>query len=361
MSSVWGRKLKVTLFGESHGTAIGAVIDGLPAGLPYNCDLMEAAMARRAPGGKLATPRHEADSVRILSGVYQDRLNGAPVCGVIENTDVQPHDDDLLKRYARPAHADFPAHVKHEGFNDPRGGGHFSGRLTAPLVFAGELCRGYLAGKGILACAHVLQIGAVKDRPFLPADLNPDTIRRLSYVRFPLLLEDARTGMQAALADAISAGDSLGGSIECAVIGLPVGLGEPFFDGMESAIAQVLFSIPAVKGVAFGDGFAFAAMAGSEANDGFAENGTGFTLRSNHAGGINGGLTNGMPVIVSAAFRPTPSISRPQQMADLNNNTVTEQGIPGRHDPCVVPRAVPAVEAAVLIAVADMMLLHDSR
>lgn len=359
MSSVWGRKLKITLFGESHGTAIGAVIDGLPAGLAFDEVSLQSAMSRRAPGGMLATPRRETDSVRILSGVYHGRLNGAPVCGVIENKDIQAHDDELLKRYARPAHADYPAHVKYSGFNDPRGGGHFSGRLTAPFVFAGELCRGYLTCKSVFAGAHVLQIGAFLDRSFSPADLNQDTINRLSLERFPLLEEKTRPSMQAALSDAKNDGDSLGGIVECAAIGIPIGLGSPFFDGMESRIAQLLFSIPAVKGIAFGEGFAFAAMTGSSANDSFIRNETGFTMRSNHAGGINGGLTNGMPLIVTAVFRPTPSISRPQQMADLMYNTVSEQSVPGRHDPCVVPRAVPAVEAAMLIAITDALLMQD--
>lgn len=359
MSSMWGKRLCLTLFGESRGQAVGMALHGLPAGLPVDEDALRMALARRA-GGKDATTtaRAEKDVPRFLSGVLNGVTNGAPICLIFENADVRADDDQLLSRFARPSHADFPAHVKYGGFNDHRGGGHFSGRLTAPLVAAGALCRMYLAQKGVTVGAQILQIGMARGDALTPEECTRERLNAFAIDPFPTLKESKRRAMRKEILEARAAGDSVGGIVECATIGLPIGVGEPFFDSVESVLSHVIFSIPGVRGVSFGEGFALAALRGSEANDAFEMRGGIAAPRGNNAGGVNGGLTNGMPLIARVAFRPTPSIGKKQAMARLDGTAVEEQSAIGRHDPCIVPRATPAVEAAVAIGLTELMLLN---
>lgn len=319
------------IFGESHGRAVGVTISGVKPGLAMDMDFIRCEMARRVPGkGALSTPRKEADAVTILSGVYQGKTTGTPVCAVIENTDLHSEDYAGLSNTPRPGHADYTGTVRYKGFNDPRGGGHFSGRLTAPLVFAGALAKLALRELEISVSAEISNVGGV---------LNPS----------PQQLE-------ALILAAREAGDSVGGAVRCTVTGLPAGLGDPDFGrNAEGIFSQHLFAVPAVKAVAFGAGFAFASMHGSQANDPFYLDGDTVRTRTNHAGGINGGITNGMPVVVEAAFRPTPSISKPQQTVDLRAGQNTELSVRGRHDPCILPRAVVVVEAAAALAACDLL------
>ena len=353
MSDMFGEKLKIALFGESHGNGIGAVISGLPAGFTIDFDAIARDMARRAPGNSpLSTPRKEADEVEILSGVFEGKTTGAALAILIRNTntrsgDYQPH-------LPRPSHADYVASVKYDGCHDYRGGGHFSARVTAPLVWAGSLAKQLLAQKGVSLAAHIAHIGSVRDTRFMQPDAA--VLNALQSKPFPVLNDAVADAMAAEVAAAKADCDSIGGVVECAAVGLPVGLGEPFFDSMESKIAHLLFSVPAVKGVEFGDGFALSEMRGSEANDPFRMQDGRVVTATNHNGGINGGITNGMPLIVRAAFKPTPSIAKEQQTIDLLTGENATLQIHGRHDPCIVPRAVPIVEASVALCLLDAML-----
>ena len=351
MSSTYGTILKLSIFGQSHGSAIGMTLDGIPAGLPVEEDALHQFLHRRAPGqNAYSTPRREADAPEFLSGVLDGHTCGAPICAVIHNTNTRSRDYENLRDCPRPGHADYPASVRYGGFQDVSGGGHFSGRLTAPLCIAGGLCKQWLCREGIEIFAHLQEIGGIPDLPFDP--LCPQ--RPLED--FPVLSASAGQQMQAAIASAHQAGDSLGGIIECAVTGLPVGLGEPMFGGMEGKIAQIVYGIPAVKGVEFGEGFHASRLRGSENNDGFSVSEGTISTRSNHCGGILGGLTNGMPLIFRAAVKPTPSIALPQQSVSLSRREPQELVIQGRHDPCIAPRAVPVVEAAAAIAIYDAFL-----
>ena len=346
--------MKYTIFGESHGPAIGVVLEGVPAGLALDLDAIRFDLARRAPGkSALSTARKEADEPRILSGVFEGRTTGAPLCAVIENTDARSKDYSRTKDLARPGHADYAAQVRYGGFGDYRGGGHFSGRLTAPLVFAGGVAKQVLAPKGVYVGAHISTIYGVND------DALEDwaSLRSCADKDFPVLNDQAGEEMQAAILEAKNERDSVGGSIECGVFGLPPGLGAPDFGlNAEGIFSQYLFAVPAVKAVAFGAGAAFALMRGSEANDPlYVDDDGSVKAEQNCAGGINGGITNGMPLIFEVAMRPTPSIARQQFTIDMAKmeNAVLE--LQGRHDPCVVPRAVPVVEAAAALAACELM------
>ena len=352
MSSTYGEKIKISVFGESHGGGIGVVIDGLPAGETIDFDAVLAQMARRAPGrDKTATPRKESDLPRVLSGMLGDVLTGAPLCAVIENTNTRSQDYGDLLAKPRPGHSDYTAYIKYHGANDIRGGGHFSGRITAPLVFAGAVCRQLLERRGIQIAAHIQSVGSIHDKPFDPVAVPSALIKRLSASSFALIDESAEEPVRAEIEAARLAQDSVGGTIECAVTGLPAGVGEPMFDGLEGAIAKAVFGVPAVKGIEFGAGFALAAMRGSRANDAFCYDNGHVVTETNHCGGILGGIANGMPLIFRCAVKPTPSISQPQKTVDLQTGENTVLTIHGRHDPCIVPRAVPVIEAVTALAI----------
>ena len=353
MSSTYGEFLKLSIFGQSHGPAIGMTMDGIPAGLPVDEEVLQQFLSRRAPGfGDYATSRKEEDQAKFLSGVYEGFTCGAPIAAMIRNNNTRSGDYDNLRDSPRPGHADYTAQVKYGGFQDAAGGGHFSGRLTAPLCIAGGLCKQWLEEYGIYVNAHIAAIGGITDDPMDP--MAPD-LQGLDG-RFPVINEEAGEQMRQRIAQAKLEGDSVGGIIECAVTGLPAGLGEPMFGGAESKLAQILYGIPAVKGLEFGSGFAAAEMTGSTHNDSFTMVGGTVKTATNNAGGILGGITNGMPLIFRAAFKPTPSIARQQQSVSLSMGCVGQLKVKGRHDPCIVPRAVPVVEAAAAIGIFDMIL-----
>ena len=356
MSSTYGENLKLSVFGQSHGAGIGMVLDGIPAGLPVDMEALTAFLARRAPGqNDYSTPRREADAPEFLSGLVENTTCGAPIAALIRNTNTRSGDYANLKDCPRPGHADYTAQIKYGGHQDAAGGGHFSGRLTAPICIAGGLCKQWLEGKGIRISAHIAMIGGIWDRPFDPVHPETDAV----LTPFPTLEETRGAEMRQRIAEAKAARDSVGGIVECAVTGLPAGVGAPMFGGMEGKLAQMLYGIPAVKGVEFGAGFREAEMAGSESNDPFrVENGK-IVTATNNCGGILGGITDGMPLIFRAAFKPTPSIAKPQQSVSLSEmeNRILE--VKGRHDPCIVPRAVPVVEAAAAIALMDILLADD--
>ena len=353
MSSTYGENLKLCIFGQSHGAAIGMTLDGIPAGLAVDFDALQAFLDRRSPGqGDWSTPRKESDQPEFLAGIVDGYTCGAPIAAVIRNTNTRSGDYEELKDRPRPGHADFTAQMKYDGFQDAAGGGHFSGRLTAPLCIAGGLCKGWLEALGIRIGAHIIRIGSEAAGGFDPLQPQLDQVGQF----FPTLNADAAERFQAAIAAAKAQGDSVGGMIQCAITGLPAGLGEPMFGGVESRIAQIVYGIPAVKSVAFGIGEQVATLNGSTCNDAFAiENGK-IVTETNRCGGILGGITNGMPVLFTAAFKPTPSISKPQKTVSLSQMEETQLQVKGRHDPCIVPRAVPVVEAAAAIAVMDMLL-----
>ena len=353
----WGNKIRLTVFGESHGPAIGAVLEGLPAGEEIDMDAVLLQMSRRAPGRDLSsTPRKEADEPRVLSGMLGGRTTGAPLCAVIENTDTHSSDYDALRKIPRPGHADYAAFVRYKGFNDMRGGGRFSGRLTAPLVFAGAVCRQILKRRGVTIGAHVLSVRGVSDTPFDPVGVSASLLEDLSSRSFSTVDREAVEKMRAEIERARKNLDSIGGVVECAAVGLPAGAGGPLSEGVESALSSLLFAIPACKGVEFGAGFSAAERLGSENNDPFYYDGGTVKTRTNNAGGILGGITTGMPLVFRAAFKPTPSIEKEQDSVDLETGKDAKLTVKGRHDPCIVPRAVPAVEAAAAAALLDLML-----
>ncbi len=354
MSSAFGQYLKLSIFGQSHGEAIGMMLDSFPAGMVIDFDALSAEMARRAPGQSLlTTARKEPDAPEFLSGVLNGRTTGQPICAVIRNTNQRSRDYGDGVDLVRPGHADYTGHVRYFGFEDWRGGGSFSGRLTAPVVLAGALCQQYLAQQGIRIACHIQQLGAVHDVSFLDAP-PAESYAPLKRMHLPVLTPGLDAEMEAAAMAARNAQDSIGGVLECLVTGVPAGLGAPFFDSVESVLSHLLFSIPAVKGVSFGDGFGFADLRGSQANDAFQmENGRVVT-KTNHSGGINGGITNGMPLIFRCVVRPTPSISQPQQTVSLRTGENATLEIHGRHDPCILPRAVPVVEAMTAIALMEL-------
>lgn len=347
--SQYGEHLHLTIFGQSHAPAIGMTLEGLPAGEAIDMEALQGFLNRRAPGqNEWSTPRKEADVPEFLSGLVGNVTCGAPLTAIIRNTNTRSGDYAGLSVVPRPGHADFTAAVKYGGHADFAGGGAFSGRLTAPLCIAGGICLQLLRRRGITVISRIAAIGGVTDT----APLTASTAEKA----FPMVEDAAGEAIRAAIAAAKAEGDSVGGIIECAVLGLPVGLGGPLFDGMEGKIASIIFGIPAVKGIEFGAGFAAAALRGSENNDAFTvENGTVKTV-TNHCGGILGGITNGMPLTFRTAFKPTPSIAKEQQSVNLTSLTPETLRVQGRHDPCIVPRAVPCVEAAAAVAVYDALL-----
>ena len=354
MSSTWGNNLKITIFGQSHSEAIGVVIDGFPAGFRVDFEALQAFLARRAPGNApFATARKEADKPEFVSGLVDGVTCGAPICALIRNTDTRSADYQNIAECPRPSHADYPAHVRYGGAQDVRGGGHFSGRLTAPLCIAGALCLQYLQQKNIHIGAHIAAIGGIADTPF-----DAVTVGKEQFLTdtFPVLSQTAKAAMQERIAAARADGDSVGGTIEVAAVGLPAGIGNPPFDGLENRISSLLFGIPAVKGVEFGNGFEAATLTGSQNNDAYCvENGEIKTVTNRH-GGILGGISTGMPLVCRVAIKPTPSIGKEQQSVNLKTKQPQTLLIHGRHDPCIVPRAVPCVESALAIAILDSMI-----
>lgn len=353
MSSIYGNNLKLSIFGQSHGPSIGMTLDGIPAGLPVNPDALQLFLNRRAPGQNFwSTPRKEEDRPEFLSGILDGYTCGAPIAAVIPNRNTRSGDYTALQDCPRPGHADFTANIKYGGFQDVAGGGHFSGRLTAPVCIAGGLCKQWLEEIGIRIAAHIFQIGNCHSRRFNSMAPELDQIR----TDFPTLSEKDSIAMQQAILEALNRHDSIGGRIECAITGLPAGLGEPMFGGIESHIAQIVYGIPAVKAIGFGWSEAFAAASGTESNDPFTIQDGFVQPASNHCGGILGGITTGLPVIFDVTIKPTPSISSPQRSVSLSRMEEQTLEIKGRHDPCIVPRAVPVVEAAAAIALYDLIL-----
>ena len=347
--------MRYSIFGESHGSAIGVVLEDVPAGVALDLDLIAFEMARRAPGNNLmSTARKEADIPEILSGWFEGKTTGTPLCALIRNTDHHSGDYAATKDLARPGHADFTGHVRYKGCNDYRGGGHFSGRLTAPLVFAGAVAKQMLARRGIFVGAHIRNIGGVEDVTFLDMELSPSLFHELAAKEIAAVTnaQEMYDRIMAARAD----GDSVGGAIECAVIGLRPGLGAPDFGrNVEGIIARHMFAVPAVKGIEFGTGFGCAELSGSTFNDAFFMDGDIVRTRTNHSGGVNGGITNGMNVVFTVAMRPTPSIAKPQHTVDMAKGEDAVIRIHGRHDPCVVPRAVSVIEAAAALAICELL------
>lgn len=356
MKNRLGNSVSVTLFGESHGEAIGAVLDGLAPGIEVDEAYIARSLSLRRPAGKISTKRVEPDHFRILSGVYGGRTTGTPLCIVIPNENAKSEDYKDARFLARPGHADYTAHCKYHGFEDPRGGGHFSGRITAALVAAGAVVIPALMRKGIRIGTHIAQCGGISDRRFSasPEELQ-DEIEALSQSSFAALDPAAADRMRAAMEQAAEDGDSVGGVLETIVTGVPAGVGEPWFDSLESVLSHALFSIPAVKGVSFGDGFAMPLMRGSEANDCFAMRGGRVVTRTNHNGGINGGISNGMPILFQCAVKPTPSIFKEQDTVDFSKGTEEKLVICGRHDPAIVHRARIVADSVCALVLCDML------
>lgn len=351
MKNSFGTSVSVTLFGESHGPEIGAVIDGLAPGLPVDESFIASQLSLRRPAGKISTARQEADAFRIVSGVFEGRTTGTPLALLIPNADTRS--GDYERGPARPGHADYTAFAKYHGFEDYRGGGHFSGRLTAALVAAGAIVLPALKAKGVLIGTHIARCAGIDDAPFgddLPADLE-----KLNALPFAVLDEDRGLRMRAAIEEAAARGDSVGGVLETAVTGLPAGVGEPWFDTVEGVLSHALFSVPAVKGVAFGDGFALADMTGSEANDPFRMKDGRPVTETNRNGGVNGGITNGMPLVFRCAVKPTPSVSLEQRTINPLTGEETSLRIAGRHDPAIVHRARVVVDSVTALALCDLL------
>ena len=363
MSSFWSRNISLSIFGESHGPAIGVVIDNLPPGEYIDLEKLRQFMARRAPKKDgTTTPRGEKDLPQIMSGLLNDRTTGVPLCAFIQNTDTRSKDYSNLARLPRPGHADYTGAMRYRGFNDVRGGGHFSGRLTAPLCFAGAVCGQILERRGIYTGAHIASIHGIQDDAFSRTKVTKKDILEVRGKDFPVRNDAQGEKMKEDIRNASHGGESLGGIIECVTINMPAGVGSPIFEGLENTIAQLIFGIPAVKGLEFGAGFQVAEMVGSQNNDPFYFDEAGqVRTRTNHAGGILGGITNGMPLVFQAAVKPTPSIGQPQESVSLSRGENTTLVIHGRHDPCIVPRAVPCLEAAAAIAVYDAWLEQQKR
>lgn len=349
MSSSYGENIKLTIFGQSHSKAIGMTFEGIPAGVKIDMDMLQAFLARRAPGkNEFSTPRKETDTPEFLSGIVDDTTCGAPICAVINNTNTRSQDYAKLKTVPRPGHADYTAEVKYGGHQDYAGGGHFSGRLTAPLCIAGGICKQILSNEGIEIFARISSIGDIRDNGELDCKPQNDG--------FPVV--DSKQGelMKEEILKAKEKGDSVGGTIECCVLSLPAGLGDPMFDGMENRISRAVFGIPAVKGIEFGAGFDAARMLGSKNNDPFYVEAGKVKTKTNNCGGILGGITNGMPLTFKVALKPTPSIAIEQDSVNLETMENEKLVVEGRHDPCIVPRAVACVEAAAALAVYDALL-----
>lgn len=353
MSSMTGKNIKISVFGQSHSEAIGVVIDGLPTGVKLDMDKIYAFMARRAPGSNaFSTTRKEADKPEILSGIADGYTCGAPLCAVIKNTNTRSGDYSNLKDCPRPSHADFAASIRYDGFNDIAGGGHFSGRLTAPLCFAGAVCIQILKQKEIDIKAHIYSIADVKDTPF---DLINITDEDIASKDFPVINDEQGKLMQEKILEAKAQADSVGGIIECAITGVKAGYGSPMFDGIENIIAKNIFGVPAVKGIEFGNGFDCTLLKGSENNDPYRIESGKVVTATNNSGGITGGISTGMPIVFRTAMKPTPSIGKEQKSVSLSKNENTDLVISGRHDPCIVQRAVPVIEAVAAISILDII------
>lgn len=361
MNSVYNGNITLSLFGESHSNTIGIVIDGLPPGFKIDKNYIKSEMNRRKPGqNKISTSRKESDEVKIVSGLFKGCTTGTPLCGLINSSDTKSKDYDEIVEKMRPGHSDYSGANHYRNYNDYRGGGHFSGRLTAPLVFAGSICKQYLRGLGIIIGSHILKIYNVEDRPFITEDLTQERLELLRYKALPVITDlnflDVEHRMKACILDAMKKKDSVGGIVECAAIGLPAGWGNPFFHSIESEMASLLFSIPAVKGVSFGAGFEIVDLFGSEANDAFRIKNNSVITKNNYNGGILGGITNGMPIICKVAIKPTSSIRKTQDTINILTMKNTKLTIKGRHDPCIVQRAIPVIESAVAITLFNSYL-----
>ncbi len=357
MSSLFNGGISVSIFGESHGKGIGVVLDNLPAGEDIDLDKIAAFMARRAPRKDgTSTMRSEKDIPEILSGLYNGKTTGTPLCAVIMNSDQHSGDYSNISHIARPAHADYTGYIRYNGANDPRGGGHFSGRITAPLVFAGAVCAQILEHRGITTGAHIASIRDIKDIPFDPVNVTAEQLEAVKDRSFPVISDETEEKMRDIINRAREDLNSVGGVVECAAVGFPAGIGSPMMDGLENIISRLVFAIPAVKGIEFGNGFGCTELYGSENNDEFVMNNGKITTVTNNHGGILGGISSGMPIIFRAAFKPTPSIARPQKSVDFKSLTNEELVIKGRHDPCVVHRAVPCVESALNIALVSALI-----
>lgn len=357
MKNTFGNVISVTLFGESHGPAVGVVIDGLPSGITIDREYIAHRLNRRKPYGKIGTERREPDEFQIISGVFEGHTTGTPLCVMIENKDIDSRPYEEVNGVVRPSHADLTGFYKYGEYRDYRGGGHFSGRLTAPIVVAGAIISRCLEYKGIYIGTHIKQCFNVSDREFsYDGETLEADIRYLSQKEFPVLDSEASLKMISAIETAGEEGDSVGGILETAIIGLPGGVGEPWFDTVEGMLSHGIFSIPAVKGIEFGAGFGVASMKGSEANDSFRYDGDRIITKTNNNGGINGGITNGMPVVFRTAIKPTPSISKEQDTVDVKRGRNVKTIVSGRHDPAIVHRASPVVDAVTAITVADLLV-----
>ena len=357
MSSTWGSNIKLSLFGESHGSAIGINIDGLPPGVSLDLEEISLEMRRRAPGkDKISTSRVEKDEFEILSGYFNNRTTGSPLCMLIKNTNTKSRDYEKTKDLIRPGHADYTGFKRYQGYNDFRGGGHFSGRLTAPICFAGAIAKQILRDKGIIVGGHIKSIGHIEDISFNKIDINAEELLSLKDKKLPTLDGEKALEMEDLILETKEDKDSIGGEIEIAAINIRPGLGSPFFDSLESKIASMVFSIPGVKGLEFGQGFHITKMRGSEANDEFyIEDGVIKTYTNNN-GGILGGITNAMPLIFKVALKATPSIGKLQRSVDIERAINSQIEIEGRHDPCIVIRALPVLEGATALAILDLLL-----
>ncbi|MEG6522458.1 chorismate synthase [Desulfotomaculum sp. 1211_IL3151] len=357
MSFNFGTNVRISVFGQSHSEAIGVVLDGLPPGEEIDLAGVQSFMLRRAPGqNTFSTSRREPDRAKVISGLLAGKTCGSPLCAIIENTDCKSADYANIFDVPRPSHADYCAYMKYEGANDIRGGGHFSGRLTAPLCFAGAVCLQILERRGIFIGAHIQSIGEIADKSFDPVLVEAAELTAVANKPFAVLDDAIGQQMLEQIELVKGQADSIGGVIECCAVGVPVGLGEPIFCGLENKLATAVFAIPAVKGVEFGTGFASSKLRGSQNNDEFYYDNNGLVkTRTNHHGGILGGIASGMPIIMRIAFKPTPSIGLQQSSIRLSQKTNTTISIKGRHDPCIVPRAVPCVEAAMAITLLDLL------
>ncbi len=355
MSDIWGKNIQFAIFGESHGTAIGGVISSLPAGVEIDFDAINYELRRRNHRASYSTPRAEADAFEVLSGVFDGKTTGSALSFIIRNQDTKSSDYKNLNITPRPGHADYPASVKYNGFNDYRGGGHFSGRITAPLVVAGAIAKQILKEQGIDVFAHILSIGNIRGKSFVDTGIGEDEAKKLKDKIFAVADDELENQMMAEIEKYRNDGNSIGGIIECAVTGLPAGIGNPFFESVESRLAAMIFSIPAVKGVEFGKGFDITELSGYEANDAYRYDDGKVVTETNNNGGILGGITNGTPIIFKTAVKPTPSVSLEQKTVDLNEKTNTTVQVKGRHDSCIVPRAVPVVEAAAALTILDIL------
>ncbi|MCL2857577.1 MAG: chorismate synthase [Oscillospiraceae bacterium] len=357
MSSFWRSRLDIAIFGQSHAPGIGMTLDGIPAGETIDMERLQAFLKRRAPGRfPWSTPRKEEDIPEFICGLVNDKTCGAPITAIIRNTNTRSVDYAQHADIPRPGHADYTAHVKYDGHQDVAGGGHFSGRLTAALCVAGGICLQILERRGVTIGAHIETIAGCADRPFDPVSVDAPTLKSLWEKDLPTVEDLAAGKMIEEIGRVRALGDSLGGSIECAVVGLPAGLGNPIFGGMENRISSLAFGVPAVKGIEFGTGFGAASLWGSEHNDPFYMDGNAVKTRTNNHGGILGGITTGMPLIFRVAIKPTPSIAIEQQSVSLSKGEPDTLAVKGRHDPCIVPRAVPCIEAVAAIAILDAML-----